>query len=232
MDKPMAGKRGKSGRKPKGEFSKLTSSLTIRIPDDMRRRLGLAANRNGCSLTQELLWRLEKSFEQDLKFSSSDPPARALTFLFEENLSWVFEACELLDLEGDKQRADDWHLDRFIFRTFRIAVCRLLEALEPKGEIRPLFNRKKLAEFAEPELKKYPPEDADLARVSLASWKSPETRAEYIANSIWSSLHRTIPTKYENEADEMWRSLGVKKASYGMSDVRRDLKLMSRGKRT
>jgi hypothetical protein len=173
----------------------------------------------------------EDAFNSAAQSAVIDPPARALTFLFEENLSWVFEACELLDLEGEKQRADDWHLDRFIFRTFRIALCRLLEALEPKGEIQPPFDWKKLAEFAESELKKDPPEDADLSRASLASWKSPETRAEYIANSIWSSLHRTIPTKHENEADEMWRSLGVKKASYGISDVRRDLKLMSRGKR-
>ena len=190
----------------------------------MRKQLESAAKKKGWSLTQEILWRVQNSFEQDSKFSSVDPPARALTFLFEENLNWVYEVCELWVTEGEEHRADEWHLDRFTFRMFRIALCKLLEALEPKGEIRPPLDWKKLAEDVEPELQREPKRDADLSRASLASWKSPEARAEYIANSIWSSLQRTVPTKDEIEADQI---LGVK-ASYGMSDVRRDLKLMSR----
>ena len=170
----------------------------------------------------------EMAFDQDQKFSSSDPAARALAFLFEENLHFVAELCEIWWTRDDR-RLDNWHLDRFAFRTFRVALCKLLEALEPKGEIRPPFDWKKLAEEMEPEIKKDPPKDADLSRASLASWKSPEARADYIANSIWSSLQRTVPTIHEIEVDPMWRSFGVK-APYGMSDVRRDLKLMSKGK--
>jgi hypothetical protein len=101
--------------------------------------------------------------------------------------------------------------------------------LEPKGEIRPPFDWKKLAEDMEPKIKKDPPMDADLSRASLASWKSPEARAEYIANSIWSSLDRTVPTTPEIEVYQMRRRFGVK-VPYGISDVRRDLKLMSKGK--
>ena len=218
-----------AGRKPKGAFSGLKSPLSIRMQPEMRKRLESSAEENGWSLTQELLWRLQDSFDQDRNFSSSDPAARALAFLFDENLNFVCELCEIW-WANDDRRCDNWHLDRFTFRMFRVALCKLLEALEPKGEIRPPFDWKKFAEDMEPEIKKDHPKNADLSRASVASWKSPEARAEYIANSIWSSLQRTVPTIQEIEVDQMWRRFGGK-APYGMSDVRRDLKLMSNGKR-
>jgi len=50
-----------AGRPPKGEFAVMTEGLSIRIPVETRRRLEEVAGRNGRSLTQEVVRRLEDS---------------------------------------------------------------------------------------------------------------------------------------------------------------------------
>ena len=68
------------GRKPKGEFSQLTSSLTIRIPDDMRRELESEAAGNNSSMGQTLLWHLRQSLNRERE-KERDPALQGLLFM-------------------------------------------------------------------------------------------------------------------------------------------------------
>jgi len=62
----MARKRAPGGgRKPQGKYGNLTSTLTVRIPDDVREMLEESAARrepDGWSLAQELIHRIKHSF--------------------------------------------------------------------------------------------------------------------------------------------------------------------------
>src|SRR5215470_19584195 len=55
------------GRKPEGPFSELTSSFTVRMPNDLRKKLERAAKKRpgGGSVGQELLQRLQQSFAKE-----------------------------------------------------------------------------------------------------------------------------------------------------------------------
>ena len=61
MENTVAKKRRRPGR-PVGEFGPRGSVMGIRLPEDLRRRLQLAAAESGRSLSGELLWRLELTF--------------------------------------------------------------------------------------------------------------------------------------------------------------------------
>src|SRR5262249_20487007 len=54
-------KRRRPGR-PVGEFGPRGSVMGIRLPEDLRRRLQLAAAESGRTLSGELLWRVETTF--------------------------------------------------------------------------------------------------------------------------------------------------------------------------
>jgi hypothetical protein len=62
----MARKRAPgAGRKPRGKYGNVTSTLTVRMPDDVRAMLEESAARrepNGWSLAQELIHRIKGSF--------------------------------------------------------------------------------------------------------------------------------------------------------------------------
>src|SRR5262249_46953506 len=125
-----AGRRDQSGRKPKGEFSKLTSSLTIRIPDDMRDQLEHEADTRNQNITQVLLWHLRQSFKREYE-KEHNPAIRALCFLITKL------AHDVVGLHHGKRPIFSWRSDPFFFRAFKIAVAKLLDALEPEGKIRP-----------------------------------------------------------------------------------------------
>jgi hypothetical protein len=58
----MTKKRRPPGR-PVGEFGQRGSVMGIRMPEDLRRRLQLAAQESGRSLSGELLYRVELTFK-------------------------------------------------------------------------------------------------------------------------------------------------------------------------
>ena len=112
-------KKSTAGRKPAGPFAHNTAQLTIRMPDDLRDELELSANKKGWSLTQELLWRLRSSYQRQRQERRRPPATRAICFLIGEIAGYAsaFNPAE-------------WHRSPFAFKAFRLAVARLLGALE------------------------------------------------------------------------------------------------------
>src|SRR5262249_4352217 len=132
------------GRKP----SPLTprAQLTVRMPEDLRKQLELSAarrkNGHGWTLTDELVHRLQRSFERE-RIENRDPAARALGYLLAEVISFVnstrHDPTELVIRDGDAEFVPNsgWRSDPFYFRAIRLAFDLILDALQPTGEIRP-----------------------------------------------------------------------------------------------
>jgi hypothetical protein len=196
------------GRKPRGPFAQNTAQLTIRMPDDMRAQLEAAAQKRGWSLTQELLWRARLSFTKERE-NRREPAIRALCFLISEAARYAFESQRKL------------HRDRFAFRAFRLTVLKLLDALEPIGEMRSFI------EYVVPEQRELP----------QAHWlKTPEGVAELNANKILQRLLEPEPMIEANK--EFFASLSPHQRTlfkgfhderlhyaYGMLNANRDLEV-------
>jgi hypothetical protein len=125
----MARKRAPgAGKKPRGEYAGLAATLSIRMPADMRAGLERSAakrRQGGWSLTQEILWRLQRSFDRE-RDERRDPASRALCYLLAEVISAV----------APNTAGPNWRSDPFAFRAIKLAFGQILDALEPKGEIR------------------------------------------------------------------------------------------------
>src|SRR5262245_35878381 len=126
-----------AGRKPQGEFSQLTSPFSLRMPEDLRKQLEAAAEKNRRSASQELLARLNSSLSRE-KDRERDPALQALLFMIgrlAEGLSGIHIPDSIGDdpTAGKKLRAEwqsEWRTDLFKFRAFKFAVGKLLDALE------------------------------------------------------------------------------------------------------
>jgi Arc-like DNA binding domain len=130
----MTGKRGQSGRKSKGEFSQLTSSLTIRIPDNVRKQLESEAAARGRSLAQELLRRVNDTFKED-RDADRDPALRALNYLIAQ-LGEKISGGKYRHKTIRARMRSNWRTHPFLFRAFKVAVNKLLDTLEePAGEV-------------------------------------------------------------------------------------------------
>ena len=89
----------------------------------MRTQLDAAARKHGRVVGQELLTRVQRTFDKE-KADQRNPALRALLFLFGE-------------LADNLCRDPNWHKDPFTFRAFKLAIVKLMDALEPKGEMSP-----------------------------------------------------------------------------------------------
>jgi hypothetical protein len=119
----MARKRAPGGgRKPKGA-TPARSQLTVRMPDDVRAELEAAARRRNHNLTDEVIGRIRASFAREYE-QKRDPATRALLFLISQLAEQVHMNSPI-----------EWHQNPFMFKAFKLAVARLLDALEPSGKI-------------------------------------------------------------------------------------------------
>jgi hypothetical protein len=122
------------GRKPKGGFSQLSSTLTIRIPDDMRKQLESEAAEKNESMAQRLMWHLRQSFNRE-RDRERDPALHGLFSLISamaNNLSGVdyAEPAEAARL----RRRSPWRNDRFHFQAFKLGVEGLLNMLDEPSD--------------------------------------------------------------------------------------------------
>jgi hypothetical protein len=133
--------------------------------------------------------------------------------------------------------APQWNRDPFTFRAFKLAVVKLLDALEPEGEIRP-------------------PSIPEPFGGSVRDYKTPKILAGYVARNTLENLFNPEPlnVSYEayiqevgvsgtredgtfgpvpvpEQALEVFRKMDKarKREFYGMSDARRDLEIKPRG---
>ena len=175
----------------------------------MRGELEAAAKANGTNISQELLRRLQNSFNRDRE-KARDRAMQALCFVIAETAQQTAGMTSSLE----------WRTNPFYFRAFKIAVGKLLDALEPKGEIEPPIDMQfKRAEEA-----------GGLENEFLESFRDPELRGTYAARSIWADLrNKPLHTREEHEA--MKKRLRKRSESaywrlvYGMPDAARDLQI-------
>src|SRR6516165_10703067 len=125
-----------AGRKPSGLFANNTAQLTIRMPDDMRAKLEADAKKRSWSLTQELLWRVQDSFNQE-RDKRRDSALRALNFVIAQIAERVSGGIYVPYDEFRQELLKEWRTDPFKFKAFKFAVVKLLDHLQPAGEIRP-----------------------------------------------------------------------------------------------
>jgi hypothetical protein len=215
----MARKRAPGGgRKPSAHTPR--AQLTIRMPDDMREQLETAAMERDWTLTDELLLRLRGSFRRE-RDESRQPSMRALCFLISELADHIVG----VKVAWGKSEFGfyDWRSDPFFYKAFKIALGRLLDALEPPGPIKVYQITANEAEL-EPSWKHY-----------LASFKTPEARAEYSVEYILTAL-REAPHRTAERREEQRKLVGMHPALmrefYGMPDAARDLVVKPRSGKT
>jgi len=203
------------GKKPKGDFSQLTSPLSIRMPAEMRHQLEKAAKARGNSLSQELLRRLQGSFSRD-RDKARDPELRALCYLIAE-----LATATTVYIDANARPRFAWRSDRFFFRAFKLAIGHLFDSLEPAGEIKP------------PDIDPvYEGRDETLNEIRAAlkaSFETPEARAMCAFLDVWADLQdQSPPADTISRAPENFKKL-VEDRIYGFADARRDLKIQMIG---
>lgn len=215
-----------AGRKPQGEFSQLTSPFSLRMPDDLRNQLEAAAKKSGRSASQELLKRLNSSFVRDRDIER-DPAMRALCFLIAEAANLVAGPFTFNEESKTETPQFNWRSDPFFYRAFKIAVSRILDALEPKGEIGP---PKIQINFSPQPGIATQTEANSVAALLMQSFSSPEARADYAADYILKWLITVPQWSLEDRENERRRLEATGLPSflrefYGMSDAARDLSI-------
>jgi hypothetical protein len=210
------------GRKASGPFVQNAAQLTIRMPIGMRAELEAAAEKRGRSLTQELLWRVQDSFNLEHN-KRRDPALRALNFVIAQMAERISGGMYLAHEELRQGWLKEWRTDPFKFRAFKFAVGKLLDELQPPGEIRPAPSEEVCKEAAEcfgftDEFTKW------LAEIN----KTPEAKGAFEFEALWTQLTRSNRlTQREKEWGNRYPYLGqvMEREFYGFADARRDLKL-------
>jgi hypothetical protein len=112
-----------AGRKPRGPFSQLTSSFTVRMPNDLRKKLERAAKKRpgGGSIGQELLQRLQQSFAEENE-EERDSMLRMFDALMDGMLGIIVPAPRR-----------HWEKDPWLYRAFYCAVSNMFSRFRPEG---------------------------------------------------------------------------------------------------
>jgi hypothetical protein len=199
-----------AGRPAKGEFAALTAVLSVRMPSEMRDKLTVSAGRRkpkAWSLTQEILYRLQRSFDRE-RDERRDPASRALCYLLAEVIATV----------AHNSAEGAWRSDPFAFRAIKLAFTQILDALEPAGEIRPPVDRERSF-----------PGDMWISPGTLLTvfgGKTPEEMASFVSDVIRMKLS-SEPEPSREEAEGPLATTGPmpiqQEFEFGMSDARRHL---------
>ena len=231
-----------AGRKPQGDFEQLTSTFSMRMPQELREQLEAAAKKNRRSTAQELLRRLYDSFSIN-RDKTRDPAARALGFLLHEVINDI-----------SYNAPDGWHRSPFMFEAVKLAFAKVLKEVQPEGpeesEMNQFLNRMR----HDPKNKSTP--FLRFLGQQAKWWKSPrgvadetaklviqemfagavhtpnEVPASYAAHAAEFPRPREQDEDFEKELVELERELEKKEVAaaertlYGMIDVRRDLEFI------
>jgi hypothetical protein len=215
---PGGGRKAKAGP---------TTSLTFRIPDDLRRQLKLEAT-EGATVSERLLWHLRRSINRKRE-EDRDPAMKALCFVIAETAHQVVGMHSINENSNSESALFDWRWTPFFYRAFKLAVGKILNALEPKGEIkRPDIRLSLAAQSEQAKLEEKEGPDSPALRY-MRSWETPEARANYAASYILDYALGIIPYYSAEERAQEIRHLedmGIPtawRAFYGMPDAARDL---------
>jgi hypothetical protein len=100
------------GPKPRGPFDDKRKTLTTRITEETRTKLEAATAATGRSLSQEIEFRLERSFQTEEAISAAGPRTQALLrALANQTRLWKGEPDSWLDdPAGFNQVSSAWHM--------------------------------------------------------------------------------------------------------------------------
>jgi len=185
------------GRKPQGEFTQLTSFFGVRMPDDLRKQLERAAVKNKRSVSQELLARLNSSLARD-RDKDRDPALRGLLYL-------IANLAENLSREGPAAEFETyWRTHWKTFRAFKIAVGKLLDALEPPEPPEdPAFRERWRKTWEEVLLETG--HSLEFAKWFIGVRETPEALGAFEFSRLLEAIHNTAPPSESQR--ELFRAL-------------------------
>jgi hypothetical protein len=209
-----------------------TSSLTFRIPDDMRKQLEREAAEKAVNVSDRLLWHLRRSFNRQRE-EERDPALQGLLVLIARLAENVTHEEFVTDKYLRSRARKEWRTDLFQFRTFKFAVKKLLDTLEepPEHALRvaslPILTEEEhekgvleiLEDFGDPELNK----------LYLEINKSPEAKGAWVFGHLWTRFTQSHLPFTENERSMMSKHpvLGVamEREYYDFQKARKALEL-------
>jgi hypothetical protein len=215
--------KAKRGRKPKGEFGGKLSNFSTRIQPETRKALEREAEAARLSISQ-LAERLLVAGLAKRRDNERDKAMRALCFVLAETAHQVVGPHVLNEETRAEAPMFNWRSHPFFYRAFKYAVVQILDALEPRGEIK----APEIGMNLNPTYAKQDDDYSAARRRYLDSFKTPEARADYTADNILNSLMR-VPRQSMEERDEERRRLemiGVPsflREFYGMADASKAL---------
>src|SRR5262249_7078104 len=106
-----------------------TSSLTFRIPDDMRKHLEREAAEKDVTVSDRLQWHLRRSFNRQ-RDEERDPALQGLLVLIARLAEDVAGGEYTPDKYLRSRLRREWRTDLFQFRSFKVATKKLLDTLE------------------------------------------------------------------------------------------------------
>jgi hypothetical protein len=185
------------GRKPKGGFSQLSSTLTIRIPDDMRKQLESEAAEKNESMAQRLMWHLRQSFNREVD-KQRDPALQGLLYMIGQLAERLAGGSYMAAGPVRYERQRWWRTDLFRFRAFKVAVKKLLDAIEEplKGSRSP--TEKEIREG----FKKWST-DPEFLKEMADAYKSPESLGAHEFTYFWSDVIRSSELLTEADIEKM-----------------------------
>ena len=115
------------GPVPRGEYSNKSRVLSTRIREDTRNSLEAAAKHSGRSLSQEIEYRLRRSFDEDKRIFE--------LFGGRRNYAVLRLVADVMQTIYNPFRPDaDWLDDPYQFDQLVTAVASVLEAVRPPGD--------------------------------------------------------------------------------------------------
>lgn len=204
-----------------------TSSLTFRIPDDMRKHLEREAAEKAVNVSDRLLWHLRRSFNRQRE-EERDPALQGLFVLIARLAEMVTGGEVMPDKYSRSLLQRRWRTDLFKFRTVKFAVKKLLDTLEEPPE--------SSSQITDEEREKVVLESAakfgtspEFNKLFLEVHKSPEAMGAWVFGNLWNRFTLSHLPFTENERSMMSKDpvLGVamEREYYAFQKARKALEL-------
>ena len=185
---PGGGRKAKAGP---------TSSLTFRIPDDMRKQLEREAAGKEANVSDRLLWHLRRSFNRQRE-EERDPALQGLLVLIARLAEDVAGGEYVPDKDVRSRLRREWRTDLFQFRSFKFAVKKLLDTLEEPPESIPKMTEEEREKFAL-ETAEHFGASPEFNKLYLEIHKSPEAMGAWVFGNLWKRFTHSYLPFTENE---------------------------------
>jgi len=128
----------KRGAKPKGEYAGKSGVLSTRIRQDTRDALQSAKNQSGRSLSQEIEYRLRRSFDEDENIKDKFGTRQNYTVM--RALSHLARSMKNPDLSRKEKKdpdteSHDWLSDPYTFECAFETMLIYLSSIRPEGDV-------------------------------------------------------------------------------------------------